>query len=72
MESTKASISIEFMTTKQAAKFLLLSPRTLEAYRLNGTGPPYRKHSSRPVYEFKDLLEWSESRRLPREIPLPG
>ena len=57
--------------TKSAGAFLELSPRTLEAYRLRGGGPPYFK-AGRIRYAEADLLAWLEScRRTSTSDPGP-
>ncbi len=40
----------EIATTREAAAFLRLSPRTLERWRYLGCGPPYLKLGGRCVY----------------------
>ena len=52
-----------FLSTRKAAALLTLSPRTLDRYRENGTGPPYLRLGSRIVYAREDLLEWAWSKR---------
>lgn len=49
-----------FLRTKDAAKFLSLSARTLEKHRTYGTGPAYRKLGGRVVYAIDDLEAWTE------------
>ncbi|MGU3400451.1 helix-turn-helix transcriptional regulator [Brucellaceae bacterium D45D] len=48
-----------FLRTKEAAKFLSLSARTLEKHRTYGTGPDYRKLGGRVVYAIDDLENWA-------------
>ena len=49
------------LTTSQAANALAISRRTLESWRLKGTGPPFISYSSRCVrYRESDLREWLE------------
>ena len=50
-----------FLTTKQAAKFLSLSPKTLEKMRVYGRGPVFIKMSSRVVYDQDDLISWAKA-----------
>ena len=52
-----------YLNTVEAAKYLRLSPRTLENMRLTGEGPVYRKHGRLVVYHPTDLVAWSESRK---------
>lgn len=49
-----------FLRTSEAARFLSLSPRTLEKHRCYGTGPKYRKVGGRVIYSFDDLLSWAD------------
>jgi hypothetical protein len=37
---------------------LSLSVRTLEKYRIRGTGPMYRKIGGRVIYDFDDIKTW--------------
>jgi molybdenum cofactor biosynthesis enzyme MoaA len=43
----------------EVAEFLRVSKRTLERWRMNGTGPSFRKHGRRIVYDIADLNDWS-------------
>lgn len=56
------------LTTREAAKFLRLSPRSLEKKRVQGTGPRYIKLGpgvrTRVVYDLNDLLAWLERSHL--------
>ena len=50
------------LTTKNAATYCAVSPRTLEKWRLVGGGPRYRKIGRRTVrYSLEDLSEFVES-----------
>jgi len=51
-----------FLTTKEAAKFLILKANTLEKMRVTGGGPIYRKHGRYVRYHFDDLNAWSNQR----------
>ncbi len=51
----------ENLNTPQSAKFLTLSPRTLEKWRLTGGGPPFRRLGRRIVYRLADLRAWVEA-----------
>ena len=57
-------IAIEkVLSTKDAAKYLSLSGRTLEAFRRTGNGPSYIKVSNRCVrYRLSDLTAWLNNR----------
>lgn len=54
----------QFLTTQEAAEILRLKPRTLEALRVEGTGPRYFKmgpgRMARVVYRRADLDAWVE------------
>jgi len=54
------------LSPRQAAKYLILSHRTLETMRTRGDGPAFVKYgegrSARVVYRRSDLDAWLESR----------
>lgn len=48
----------------EAAHCLGVSPRTLEAWRVRGGGPPFAKIGSRSVrYQRAAILSWASSRQ---------
>lgn len=49
--------------TRAAAKFLSLSPKTLETLRTRGGGPTFSKLGRRVVYRREDLDSWLKNRR---------
>ena len=52
------------LKTADAADLLTLSPRTLEALRLRGGGPPFILVTDRAVrYRREDLWQWISTRR---------
>ena len=54
-----------YLSTAQAAALLGLSPRTLDRYRVTGTGPPFLTYCNRIHYLRADLHVWAvEGRRL--------
>lgn len=57
-----------YLTTEEAARFLRLSPKTLERFRLEGHGPPFFKlgpgKRARVLYKKDELVQWIESRRF--------
>ena len=55
----------DLLTTDEGAKYLRLSPRTLERYRVTGEGPRFLKVGRRVLYRQSDLDEWlkNKSRR---------
>ena len=55
-----------YLTTGEAAEFLTLSARTLDRYRVQGTGPVFHRFGGRVRYLRGDLLEWASARRVER------
>lgn len=51
-----------FLDNEEAARFLSLSPRTLEKHRVVGGGPRFRKFGRRVVYALTDLETWANAR----------
>jgi predicted DNA-binding transcriptional regulator AlpA len=52
------------LRTREAAKVVGLSPRTMESYRRNGGGPPFVKLRDYAVrYVLRDLLTWIAARK---------
>ncbi len=49
-----------YLSTEQAAFYLGLSPRKLEALRSRGGGPRFRRHCRFVRYHIDDLDGWSE------------
>ena len=45
-----ALAAARFLRTSEAARFLVLSPTTLEKRRCSGAGPKYLKHGGRVTY----------------------
>ena len=52
-----------YMSGREAAAFLGLSPRTLDRYRVNGEGPAFHKFGNRVRYARADLETWASARR---------
>ncbi len=56
--------SSPMLTTTEAAAFLRLSPRTLERFRVEGTGPKFLKAGAgkraRVLYDPGELKAWLE------------
>ncbi len=50
------------LTEVQAAEALNVKPRTLQAWRLRGGGPPYAKLGSSVRYDIGRLNRWVEKR----------
>jgi predicted DNA-binding transcriptional regulator AlpA len=58
--SVKFPLPLPFLRTKEAARFIGVSGRTLEKHRIHGTGPKYSKIGRRIIYAVADLREWAE------------
>jgi excisionase family DNA binding protein len=52
-----------FLTTNEASKYLAISRRTLERWRLIGDGPPFAKFGHLCRYAVDDLDCWAASTR---------
>jgi predicted DNA-binding transcriptional regulator AlpA len=62
---------IELMTEQQASKFLELSPKTLQKYRMQGGGPKFIKIGRKIRYRRKHLDEWLETRTFENTGQVP-
>ena len=51
-----------YMTCREAAAFLRLSPRSLDRWRVSGEGPAFRKFGGRVRYTRADLEAWADAR----------
>jgi hypothetical protein len=62
-----------YLTAVEAAAYLRLQVRTLANMRHRRTGPHYRKHGGRIVYDINDLDTWSSAtrRRSEHDVPRP-
>lgn len=60
MLDANLAVSPRYLRTAEAARYLSLSPRTLEKHRTYGTGPAYRKIGGRVVYAIVDLNAWAD------------
>jgi hypothetical protein len=58
--AARAKKGSPFLSTEQAAFYLGLSARKLQAMRAGGTGPGYRRHSRYVRYHIDDLDAWSK------------
>lgn len=54
----------KYFSTREAAAWLGLSPRTLDRYRVSGDGPAFHRFGSRVRYLAPDLEAWASARRL--------
>ncbi|HLT00915.1 MAG TPA: helix-turn-helix domain-containing protein [Geminicoccaceae bacterium] len=57
--AARARRGCPFLSTEQAAFYLGLSARRLQAMRADGSGPRFRRHSRYVRYHIDDLDEWS-------------
>lgn len=58
--AARARKGCPFLSTEQAAFYLGLSARKLQAMRGDGTGPRFRRHSRYVRYHIDDLDVWSK------------
>ena len=54
----------QYFSTREAAAWLGLSPRTLDRYRVSGDGPAFQRLGSRVRYLAADLEAWASAQRL--------
>ena len=56
--------NLDLINQEEAAKLLgLANPRTLAAWRLRRSGPPYRKIGKRLVrYSRSEVLDWANAK----------
>ena len=54
----------EYLTTREAARILRLSPGTLANLRSAGGGPPYWKLRRMVRYRLDEVLEYAEARGM--------
>jgi excisionase family DNA binding protein len=61
----------ELLTAAELAKELKVSRRTLQRWRVAGTGPPFVRAGRSPRYRWADVQRWLRETRgeLPRQPP---
>jgi hypothetical protein len=59
--AARAKKGSPFLSTEQAAFYLGMSARKMQAMRRAGTGPRFRRHSRYVRYHIDDLDRWSEA-----------
>ena len=64
-----ASAPADFLTIAEAAALLRVHRRTLDNMRWKGTGPIFRRHGGRIVYQRDELLAWSAERKARNSQP---
>ena len=52
-----------YLGPEEAARYLGLSPRTLQRMRVTGEGPRYVKVRRRVIYDRLDLDDWAGKRK---------
>lgn len=57
--AARAKKGSPFLSTEQAAFYLGLSARKMQAMRRAGTGPIFRRHSRYVRYHIDDIDAWS-------------
>lgn len=57
---------VTYLTHKQAAAFVHMTPKALYAYNTAGTGPERSRIGRANLYAVADLIKWVESRKVPR------
>ena len=57
--AARAKKGSPFLSTEQAAFYLGLSARKMQAMRRDATGPTFRRHSRYVRYHIDDLDAWS-------------
>lgn len=62
---------VAFVTTEEAARFLALSPHSLECYRAKGKGPAFYKFGKAVRYAVTDLDAWIAACRQRRTVGDP-
>lgn len=53
----------EYLNTKELAKHIKTSPRTLERWRTEGQGPKYYKLGRKVIYKSDDVIAYLESNK---------
>lgn len=60
MTAVIKNIVPKYFSTHEAARYLALSPRTLEKYRRTGEGPIFYKFGGKVVYALEEINAWAE------------
>lgn len=64
MDQGQDNESLALFTTKEAAKLLRVSHRTLEDWRLRGEGPQFQKWGRLVRYRRRDLADFTNRPRF--------
>ena len=62
--NSNPEMNIQFIKPKEAAKILLCSERTLEAWRRDQRGPSYYKLEGKILYALEDVLTFIEKSKV--------
>ncbi len=62
-EPAPAAAAADFLTIAEAAELLRVHRCTLDNMRWRDTGPIFRRHGGRIVYQRDELLAWSAERK---------
>ena len=65
--NSKLEMNMQLIKPKEAAKILLCSERTLEAWRRNQRGPSYYKLEGKILYAIEDVLTFIEKSKVKAE-----
>jgi hypothetical protein len=65
LRAARAKKGSPFLSTEQAAFYLGLSARKMQAMRAGGTGPRFRRHARYVRYHIDDLDSWSQASGAP-------
>lgn len=60
-QSPGAQTTEPFVDEKRGAKHLGVSPRTMQRWRMTGTGPPWFRIGRLAKYRIADLTTWAEA-----------
>ena len=53
-----------YLSPTQVAEMLHVKPRTLETWRREGSGPPFRRFAKRVLYKREDVERWLENQPI--------
>lgn len=54
----------DLATKEEVASYLKVQPKTLDVWASKGVGPPYVKIESARRYDWADVREWVEARKV--------
>jgi len=62
-DDSEKPVASPHLTQAEAGDWLKVKKPTLEKWRIEGKGPPYREHGGIIVYHVDDLSEWSRQQQ---------